>query len=105
MAPAGLPPSWPLQLLPVRFCAGPGGSEPAGSAGGRPVRCRDRCEGYRLHTEVIIVVLDEEGQDAARFEVSEAWPCRYTGIDLSAKGNEVAIETLELCNEGIRRIQ
>jgi phage tail-like protein len=53
---------------------------------------------------VAIVVLDELGQDKARFEISEAWPCKYDPMDLNAKGNDVSIETLELCNEGVRRV-
>jgi hypothetical protein len=33
-----------------------------------------------------------------------AWPCKYDPTDLNDTGNEVAIDTLEFCNEGIRRI-
>jgi phage tail-like protein len=53
---------------------------------------------------VIIVVLDEAGQDVARFQVSNAWPTKYDPGDLNAKGNEVFIESLELANEGIERV-
>jgi phage tail-like protein len=53
---------------------------------------------------VVIVVLDEAGQDVARFQVSDAWPTKYDPGDLNAKGNEVFIESLELANEGIERI-
>ena len=51
-----------------------------------------------------IVVVDELGQDKARFEIQEAWPCKYDPTVLNAKGNEVSIETLELCNEGVKRV-
>lgn len=54
---------------------------------------------------VAIVVVDEGGNDKARFEIVEAWPCKYTPVTLNAKGNEVAIETLELANEGVKRTQ
>jgi phage tail-like protein len=40
-----------------------------------------------------------------RKTVTRAWPCKYDPTDLKGLGNEVAIDTLELCNEGIRRIQ
>jgi phage tail-like protein len=50
-----------------------------------------------------IVVIDEGGKDKARFEVVEAWPTKYDPMDLNAKGNDVAIETLELVNEGVKR--
>jgi phage tail-like protein len=55
--------------------------------------------------KVVIVVLDESGADTARYVVSEAWPIKYDSVDLNAKGNEVFIETLELANEGIERVQ
>ena len=54
---------------------------------------------------VVIRVQDEAGEEKAAFEVVKAWPCKYDPSDLNATGNEVAIDTLELCNEGIRRIQ
>lgn len=52
---------------------------------------------------ITIVVMDEAGQDKTRFVVSEAWPVKYDPSDLNAKGNEVMIELLEFCNEGIER--
>ena len=54
---------------------------------------------------VVIRVQNEAGEDKAAFEIFKAWPCKYDPSDLNAKGNEVAIDTLELCNEGIKRIQ
>lgn len=53
---------------------------------------------------VAIVVQDEAGQPQARFVIAKAWPTKYDPSDLSAKGNEVAIELLELANEGIERV-
>ena len=54
---------------------------------------------------VVIRIQSESGEDKAAFEVFKAWPCKYDPSDLNAKGNEVSIDTLELCNEGIKRIQ
>ncbi|MFY2826027.1 phage tail protein [Ruegeria sp. MALMAid1280] len=54
---------------------------------------------------VVIRVQNEAGEEKAAFEIFKAWPCKYDPSDFNAKGNEVAIDTLELCNEGIRRIQ
>lgn len=54
---------------------------------------------------VVIRVQNEAGEEKAAFEVVKAWPCKYDPSDMNATGNEVAIDTLELCNEGIRRIQ
>jgi phage tail-like protein len=53
---------------------------------------------------VYIHVLSEAGEIAATFEIIYAWPHKYDPSDLNAKGNEVAIDLLELCNEGIKRI-
>jgi phage tail-like protein len=54
--------------------------------------------------KVVIVVQQEDGTDAARFVISDAWPVKYDPSDLNAKGNEVMIEMLELANEGIERV-
>lgn len=51
-----------------------------------------------------IIVLEDDGTEAARFLVSEAWPTKYAVGELNAKGNEVFIELLELTNEGIERV-
>ncbi len=53
---------------------------------------------------VVIRMQDEAGVETAAFEIIKAWPCKYDPSDLKATGNEVAIDTLELCNEGIKRI-
>jgi phage tail-like protein len=58
-----------------------------------------------IRKTVVIRMQDEAGNDKAAFEITRAWPCKYDPTDLNATGNEVAIDTLELCNEGIRRIQ
>ena len=54
---------------------------------------------------VVIRVQDEAGEERAAFEVTKAWPCKYDPSDLNGSGNEVFIDTLELCNEGIKRFQ
>ena len=54
---------------------------------------------------VAISVLDEMGNEKARFEISNAWPSKYDPMDLNAKGNDVSIETLELTNEGVVRVK
>jgi phage tail-like protein len=54
---------------------------------------------------VVIRIQDDTGADKAAYEITRAWPTKYNPTDLNGKGNEVAIESLELANEGIRRIQ
>ena len=50
---------------------------------------------------VSVVLLDEQRQEVARWNLRNAWPSKWTGPALNAKGNDVAIETLELVHEGI----
>lgn len=51
-----------------------------------------------------IVLLDRTGDEVARWDFQRAWPTKYDGPDLNAEGNDVAIETLELAHEGIKRV-
>ena len=54
---------------------------------------------------VVIRIQNDAGEDKAAYEVTRAWPTKYNPTDLNGKGNEVAIESFELANEGIRLIQ
>jgi len=60
---------------------------------------------HDVRRNVVIRVQNEAGEDKAAFEITNAWPSKYDPSDLNSTGNEVAIDTLELTNEGIRRIQ
>lgn len=48
-----------------------------------------------------IVLLNEAREEALRWNFHEGWPCKLQGPPLNAKTNEVAIETLEICHEGL----
>lgn len=50
-----------------------------------------------------IILIDEEGNDAARWDFTNAWPSKYKGPDLNAKGNDIAIEMLEIVFETMQR--
>lgn len=60
-------------------------------------------QGIIKRKSVAITLVNEDGKDGARWEVQEAWPSKYHGADMNAKGNDVGVETLELSNEGIVR--
>jgi len=62
-------------------------------------------DGQAVRAGVAITLLDSQRQPAARWHVREAWPCKYEGPSLNASGNDVAVETLELCHEGLERVQ
>jgi phage tail-like protein len=48
-----------------------------------------------------IVLLDEARNPVMRWKFRRGWPCRYEGPTFAAKGSDVAIETLEICHEGL----
>ena len=50
-----------------------------------------------------IVVLDLDGKEKVRWNFYQGWPTKWDGPDFSAKGTDVAIETLEIAHEGIER--
>ncbi len=58
-------------------------------------------QGNVQRTQVTIILLDENRSEVMRWNFIRAWPRKWTGPVLNAKGNEVAIETLEICHEGM----
>ncbi len=48
-----------------------------------------------------ITLLNEERKAALRWNFREGWPSKLEGPSLNAKNNETAIETLEICHEGL----
>jgi len=48
-----------------------------------------------------VVLLDATLQEVQRWNVFEAWPVSYDVTDLSALGDDVALETIEIVHEGI----
>jgi phage tail-like protein len=69
----------------------------------------DSQELYKWHLAVIqgkldrkagsVVLLDAQGQEKLRWNFFNAWPSKWTGPTLNAKGNDVAIEELTLTCE------
>ena len=52
---------------------------------------------------ISLILVDEEGNDKAQWNILEAWPTKYDPSDFSAKANDVVIETLEIVHEGVTR--
>jgi phage tail-like protein len=50
-----------------------------------------------------IVLLDELREEVVRWNLRNAWPCKWMGPDLKANASEIAIESLEICHEGVER--
>lgn len=53
---------------------------------------------------IAIILVDEAGNDKSRWELAECWPTKYDPTDFNAKGNDVAIETLEIVTESYQRV-
>ena len=53
---------------------------------------------------ITITLLDDEEAPAASWQVINAWPTKYTAPDFNATSSEVAIETLEIAHEGMKRV-
>ena len=51
----------------------------------------------------VIVLLDDDRNPVVRWKFINAFPRKWEGPSLDAKGNDVAIETLTLCCEGLER--
>ncbi len=64
---------------------------------------RQIVDGNIVRKNVSIIGVDEGGNDVVRWNIVEAWPSKYDPSDFNAKGNDAAMESLELVNEGIER--
>jgi phage tail-like protein len=50
-----------------------------------------------------ILLYDDAGKEKVRWNFVGGWPTKWTGPTFNATGNEVAIETLEIAHEGIKK--
>lgn len=52
-----------------------------------------------------VTLYDPAGNPVAKYSFKNAWPCKLKGPALDAGKNEIAIEEMELCHEGLERQQ
>ena len=58
----------------------------------------------RLEKSPMSIELQKEDHTKAMsWKLINAWPVKWTGPDLKANADEVAIESLEICHEGLER--
>lgn len=50
-----------------------------------------------------IILVDDEGNDKTRWDFTAAWPAKWTGPTFNATANEVAVETLEIAHEVLKK--
>lgn len=62
---------------------------------------KEAMQGQVRRVDLFIILLNESREEVMRWHVRRAWPCKWTGPSLNAKANEIAIESLEICHEGI----
>ena len=52
-----------------------------------------------------IVVLNRKGDEVARWNFTRAWPTKLTLPSFNAEGNDIAIQTLEMAYESLKRMR
>lgn len=62
---------------------------------------RNAMKGQVLRADGSVVLLDENRQEVMRWNFVRGWPSKWTGPGLNAANNEIAMETLEICHEGL----
>ena len=62
---------------------------------------RDGGTAFPPTRDVTIKLLDEKHSPVYKWKLTHAWCCKLSGPSLNAKGNEIAIESMELAYERI----
>lgn len=52
-----------------------------------------------------VTLFSPSGQAVAKYSFRNGWPCKLKGPALDAGKNEIAIEEMEICHEGLERQQ
>lgn len=65
----------------------------------------DVVQGVVNRKNVSILLLDQGGDEKLRWNFEQAYPVKWSGPDLRATANEVAIESLELAHKGLMNVK
>jgi phage tail-like protein len=60
-------------------------------------------DGHSDRRDGAVILMDEEQKDVARWEFTGGWIHKIEGPTLSAKGNDLAVESVEIVIESLRR--
>jgi len=55
-------------------------------------------------TDCTLELLDYDGSAIATYNITQAWPVKYSGASMNAGSNEVAVEGITICHEGFKRM-
>jgi phage tail-like protein len=58
----------------------------------------------KARKSISLVLIDEEGNDKARWNIFNAWPTKYASTGFNAKTGEVVVESLDIVHEGVTRV-
>lgn len=58
-------------------------------------------QGQHEQRNVTVTLQNEKGQGKVTWTIERAWPVKVDAPSLNAGGNDVAVESLEFCHEGI----
>jgi phage tail-like protein len=61
----------------------------------------DGMNGLARRTQGTITLLNENKEPVLVWKFKRGWPCKWTGPGLNAKNNEIAMDSLEICHEGL----
>ena len=60
-------------------------------------------DGTPERREITITMYNAKETPVLVWDIEAAWPYKFTATDLNAESNDVAVETLVLCHEGIKQ--
>lgn len=63
----------------------------------------DVVQGTVERRTISIVLLDEVGEEAWRWICADAFPTKWSGTDLDATSNAIAVESIELVHHGLTK--
>jgi len=55
-------------------------------------------------TDCTLELIDYDGSAIATYNITQAWPVKYSGASMNAGSNEVAVEGITICHEGFKRM-
>jgi phage tail-like protein len=62
---------------------------------------KDILNGVADKRNLAIVLQDAQHNEVLRWNVRNGWPCKWSGPVLNAASNDIAIESIEICHDGI----
>jgi phage tail-like protein len=52
-----------------------------------------------------VVMYNQNNEEMARWNFEAGWPSKITGPQLNANNNDIAIEEITICHEGLKRVK